>query len=308
MSYELGENESLGHSLRRLIRKQVELAIAIAKGERETNHTPVHETRQHLKKARAALRLVRKEVGRGLFRKLDRCLRDVGRLVSEIRDAEVRLQTVRQFQGITQRQGRAGYRNLETMLILELENFMAAFAEWQTQAVPILEAVQLQIENAAIEQASPKQVRRAVQKAYKCGRDALATAKENPSAENFHEVRREAKMLWYQLRILRPVNRVVLKTLTDDLDSLGHLLGQAHDLNFLAERLEPERGTAAWQREGHKLLALIEVSQSDLQRGAAELAERFFAERPRDFGCRVAAWLEDWASADSSSVAPELMA
>jgi CHAD domain-containing protein len=307
MSYELKENESLGRSLLHLIAKQVELAIATAKGERETDHTPLHETRQHIKKARAALRLVRKEVGRALFRKLDHCLRDVGRLVSDVRDAEVRLQTVRQFQEITHRQGRAGYRNLETMLILELENFMAAFAEWQIQAVPILEAVQLGIENAAIDELSAKQVRRAVQKAYKCGRDALEKAKENPSAENFHDVRREAKMLWYQLRILRPVNRVVLKTLTDDLESLGDLLGHAHDLNFLAKRLEPERGTAAWQREGHKLLALIEGSQSDLQCGAAELAERFFAERPRDFGCRVAAWLEDWAKADSPSVAPELI-
>jgi len=39
---------------------------------------------------------------------------------------------------------------------------------------------------------------------------------------------------------------------------------------------------------------VIEVSQEDLQRGAAELAEHFFAERPRDFGTRVASWLEDW--------------
>ena len=110
MSYQLQEDESLGKSLRRVIRKQIQAAIAIAKGERETDDTPVHETRQHLKKARAVLRLVRKEVGRGLFRKLDHCLRDVGRIVSEIRDAEVRLQTVRQFQDITQRHGRARLR------------------------------------------------------------------------------------------------------------------------------------------------------------------------------------------------------
>ena len=307
MSYKLRQDESLGESLRRLTTKQIEVAIAIAKGERGTDDTPVHETRKHLKKARAALRLVRKEVGRGLFRQQDHCLRDVGRLISEIRDAEVRLQTVRQLRDITQRQGRAHYRNLETMLILELENFMAAFAEWQSQAVPMLESVRTGVENWAINGLSAKQVRRAVQRTYKCGRDALAKAKDDPCPENFHKVRREAKMLWYQLRILRPLNEVVLKTLTDDLHSLGDLLGRAHDLSFLGRRLEAERGTAAWQREGQKLLALIEVSQSDLQRGAAELAERFFAERPRDFGCRVATWLEDWAASDSASVAAELV-
>src|SRR5438876_12383281 len=138
MSYELRHEECLGDGLRRICRKQVELALAFTRGEKETDDTPVHETRKHLKKARAALQLVKKEIGRGLFKKQDRCLRDVGRLISEIRDAEVRLQTVRQLQGITQRRGRATYAKLEGMLMLELENFMAAFAEWQTQALPML--------------------------------------------------------------------------------------------------------------------------------------------------------------------------
>src|SRR6476646_3924635 len=139
MSYQLNHRETLGENLRRICRQQIEWAIAIAKGEKKPNDTPVHETRKHLKKTRAALRLVRREIGRGLFKEQDRCLRDVGRLTSEIRDAEVRLQTVRQLQGITQRRGRGAYAKLEGMLVLELENFMAAFAEWQTQAAPMLE-------------------------------------------------------------------------------------------------------------------------------------------------------------------------
>ncbi len=143
MSYELKHGQTLGDNLRRICRKQIEGAIAITTGEKKTSDTPVHEVRKHLKKARAALRLVRKEIGHGLFREQDRCLRDVARLTSEIRDAEVRLQTVRQLQGITQRRARGGYTKLEGMLILELENFMAAFAEWQTQAVPMLERAHL---------------------------------------------------------------------------------------------------------------------------------------------------------------------
>ncbi len=108
MSYQLRHGQSLGDNLRRICRKQIEAAIAITTGERKTHDTPVHEMRKHLKKARAALRLVRKEIGRGLFREHDRCLRNVARLTSEIRDAEVRLQTVRQFQGIKQRRGSGG--------------------------------------------------------------------------------------------------------------------------------------------------------------------------------------------------------
>ncbi len=306
MSYELRRDETLGESLCRVCRKQIELALAIAKGEKEPDDTPVHETRKHLKKARAVLRLVGKEIGRGLFRQQDHCLRDAGRLISDIRDAEVRLQTVRQLQGIKQRRGHASYRQLETMLMLELENFMAAFAEWQTQAIPMLEKACGAIDCWPLDQFGCKQFRCAVQATYKSGRDALAKAKANPSAETFHEFRGEAKVLSHQLRILRPVNPVVLKTLSSDLTALGDLLGRAHDLSFLGERLRHEHGRAEWQREGHRLLAVIEVSQGDLQRGAAELAERFFAERPRNFGSRVASWLEDWTTKKSPSLAEEL--
>src|ERR1043166_1525540 len=137
MSYGLRHGQTPGDNLRRICCKQIEAAMAIANGEMKTDDTPVHETRKHLKKTRAALRLVRKEIGRGLFREQDHRLRDVGRLTSEIRDAEVRLQTVRELQGITQRRGRGAYAKLEGMLTLELENFMAAFAEWQTQALPM---------------------------------------------------------------------------------------------------------------------------------------------------------------------------
>ena len=307
MSYQLRRNETLGDALRRICRKQIDLARAIATAEREADDTPVHQTRKHLKKARAVLRLVRQEIGRGLFKRQDHCLRDIGRLISEIRDAEVRLQTVRQLRRIAQRHRRRSYQKVEQILMLELENFMAAFAEWQTQAVPMLDRVRGEIDNWPIDQFTYTQLQRSVQKTYKRGRNALAQAKSTSTAECFHVFRTEAKQLWYQLRILRPVNPVVLKNLTDELNALGDLLGRAHDLSFLADRLRQEHGNGAWQREGHDLLAIIEASQSDLQRGAADLAERFYSEWPRDFGSRIATWLDAWVVAESPSVANALV-
>jgi CHAD domain-containing protein len=306
MSYQLRHGESFGDNLRRICGKQIEAAIEITTGERKTNDSPVHEMRKHLKKARAALRLVRKEIGRGLFEEQDRCLRDVARLTSEIRDAEVRLQTVRQFQEITHRRGRA-YAKLEGMLILELENFMAAFAEWQTQALPMLERAHANVDCWPLDQFSCKQLRRAVQRTYKGARRALKSAEAAPTPENFHRFRTRAKRLWYELRILRPINPVVLRNLSDDLRALGKLLGRAHDLSFLGDRLRCGDRQSAWEREGHKLLALIEVSQEDLQRGAAELSDHFFAERPRDFGARLATWLDDWENKTSPSIAEALV-
>ena len=307
MSYKLKQGQTLGDNQRRICRKQIEAAIAIANGEKKNDDSPVHAMRKHLKKARAALRLVRKEIGRGLFREQDHLLRDVGRLTSEIRDAEVRLQTVRQLQGLTHRRGRGAYAKLEGMLLLELENFMAAFAEWQTQALPMLERAQANIDCWPLDQFDCKELRCAVQRTYKAARKALSKAEASQTTADFHHFRTQAKRLWYELRILRPINPVVLKNLSDDLRSLASLLGRAHDLSFLSDRLRREDQQSAWEREGHKLLAVIEVSQCDLQRGAAELAEHFFAERPRDFGARLASWLKDWEKESAPSVAEELV-
>src|SRR6202022_4667202 len=265
MSYQLKHGQTLGDNLGRIYRKQIEGASAITTGEKKAGDTPVHDVRKHLKKARAALRLVRKEIGHGLFREQDHCLRDVGRLTSEIRDAEVRLQTVRELQGITQRRGRSGgFPKLEGMLMLELENFMAAFAEWQTQAVPMLERAHANVDCWPLDDFSCRQLRRAVQRTYKNARKALARAESAPSVENFHRFRTRAKRLWYELRILRPINPVVLKNLSDDLRALANLLGRAHDLSFLGDRLRRGDEESEWEREGHKLLAVIEVSQEDL--------------------------------------------
>jgi CHAD domain-containing protein len=253
MSYQLRQSQTLGDNLRRICRRQIEGALAIAKGEKESRDTPVHETRKHLKKTRAALRLVRKEIGRGLFREQDHCLRDVARLISDVRDAEVRLQTVRQFNRINKHRGENDYTNLEQMLQSELENFIAASAEWQTQAVAMLQYARASIDHWALAHFSSKQVCRAVQARYRRARKALVRATANPTAENFHVFRIETKTLWHHVSILRPINPVVLKNLSEDLGTLGDLLGRAHDLNFLGERLRSGDGELEWQREAQEL-------------------------------------------------------
>ena len=83
------------------------------------------------------------------FKKQDHCFRDIARMISEVRDAEVRLQTVRQLQEITRRTSQQTFRKTEELLLAELEHFMAAFADWQKQAAPQLEKLQEEIAGVA---------------------------------------------------------------------------------------------------------------------------------------------------------------
>jgi len=295
----------LGPNLRRIFRSQVANALAIVRGELDCENSPVHRTRKHLKKARAALQLLAGEYG-AAHKKMDHALRDAGRLISEVRDAEVRLQTVRELQEITLRQSQRTFRKTEQLLLAELEHFIAAFAGWQTQAEPLLQNLSDEIDRRTIEQVDCKAVRCVVQHSYKLARSALARAQMKSTPENFHDFRSKAKRLLYQLRILQPINPLVIKTLRSELDSLAEVLGRSHDLHFLGERLRRDDASTS-ANETHALMAVISTSELELQKRGVDLAEHFFDERPRDFGNRLAGWLEHWRDGQAPTVADALI-
>src|SRR5436305_109619 len=73
---------------------------------------------------------------------MDRCVREIVRLVSDLRDAQVRLQTLIQLRDEKAKgSGENHFPHIEELLSLERESFSAAFAGWQRQAIPRLERV-----------------------------------------------------------------------------------------------------------------------------------------------------------------------
>ncbi len=297
MSYELRNNETMGEGMRRIICRQIEGAIEASTTERNGKESPVHETRKHLKKARAAVRMISGEVLHPHFRREHRCLRTVARLISEIRDAEVRLQTVRELRELSPRNKDRNFRETEELLAFELESFFAAFSDWQIEARTKLTRSRDRIARWSIGDLTCKTMRQAAQHSYKRGRQALRRALKKPTPENFHSFRKEAKQLWYQIRILRPLHPPILKELGDELKMIGQHLGHGHDLAFLAERLKTTGSTGRRRRGGRALSGLIDARQKELQRMAGALGGRFYAQRARDFGRRLAKYFAEWETA-----------
>jgi CHAD domain-containing protein len=293
MSYQLRGDETLGDGMRRIICEQIESAIEASTAKRNGKASPVHETRKHLKKARSAVRMVSDEVLHAHFRREYRSLRSVARLISEIRDAEARLQTVRGLRELSPSSKDRNLRETEELLAFELDSFLAAFSDWQEEAKTKLTRVQDRIAQWPIEDLTSKTIRQAAQRSYKRGRQALRRARKRPTAENFHSFRKETKQLWYQLRILRPLHPAILRELSDELKGIGQHLGHAHDLAFLAERLRTTGGPGR-KRGARALDELIEARQRELQRMAAALGERFYAQRSREFGERLMEYFAEW--------------
>jgi CHAD domain-containing protein len=252
----------------------------------------VHEVRKHLKKLRAAMRLAVGEVGKNQHAREDRCVREIGRLVSDLRDAQVRLQTLIQLRDETAKDsGEDHFARIEELLSLERESFSAAFDGWQKQAIPMLEGVEERLSKWPLDRITWKQICGAVEKIYKRGQRGLAKTIKKPVPENFHAWRKRVKDLWYQLRILQPLNRVVLEKIAADAEVLGELLGREHDFYFLLARLEKESGDEALRGELAQLHKLIRKRGKRLRHNALELGRRFYAEPSKAFAKRISIFI-----------------
>ena len=288
MGYCLKSREPLSKGLKRIFREEIESAVRLCRHPARQRGVTVHEVRKHLKKLRAALRLTKNEVGKNRWASEDRCLREIGRLVSDLRDAHVRFQTLIQLRGDAKQQ----FPRIEELLSMERESFSAAFAGWQKQAIPKLERVGERLSRWPLAGITWKQICGVVAKSYRRGQNRLAKALKKRDPESFHVWRMSVKELWYQLRILRPLNRVVLEEIATDAKTLGELLGRAHDFAFLLARLDRERGDQALYDELVQLQKLIQKRGKRLHRDALELGRRFYAEPPKAFAKRISIFID----------------
>src|SRR5436189_4669206 len=172
MGYCLKLREPLADGLKRIFCEEIDAAVGLCRHPATQRAVTVHEVRKHLKKLRAALRLTKDEVGKNRYAREDRCVREIGRLVSDLRDAHVRLQTLIQLRDDAKQQ----FPRIEELLSMERESFAAAFAGWQKQAIPKLERVDERLSKWPLVDITWKQICGVVAKSYRRGQNRLAKA------------------------------------------------------------------------------------------------------------------------------------
>ena len=89
MAFRLKLRELLPKGFKRVFREQIDSALHLCQNPAKERGVTVHEVRKHLKKLRAAMRLAIGQVGKNCHADEDRCVRKIGRLVSEIGRAHV---------------------------------------------------------------------------------------------------------------------------------------------------------------------------------------------------------------------------
>jgi len=296
-SYRLRGQEPAAAGMRRIARGRAERAVERLREAGEDDLAEaVHGARKDLKKLRAVLRLVREELGADVFKRENRRYRDAGRMLSESRDAEVKLQTLR---ALRRRYGTrlpsALALTWEQLLEADRERAAAATAGGTAtrvrRALEAIESGEREIAAWPLDGDSWDLVEEGLTRTYRDGRRDFARVLEVGSDAEVHELRKRVKDLWYQLRLLADAWPGPLEETVEELDALAELLGDHHDLSLLASDLA-ERGAILGDRGDVE--ALIASRQRELLAQALAIGARVYAEKPNAFRRRMRAYWRAW--------------
>jgi CHAD domain-containing protein len=114
MAYRLKRREGFATGIARIVDEQLASAAKGLRGKGDPDlEEAVHDARKRLKKSRSALRLARYDIADPVRRKENEIMRDAGRRLSGLRDAQVLVDTLG---GFKDELGRRPYKALRSRL------------------------------------------------------------------------------------------------------------------------------------------------------------------------------------------------
>jgi CHAD domain-containing protein len=294
-AYRLLADEDAANGVRRVIvgrlDKAAERLREAGDAEGDALAEAIHGARKDLKKARAALRLVREALDED-FKRENRALRDAARTLSASRDAEVKLATLDALadgEGDVPAAATALWREA---LIADRDRIVGEESGGTEEAIAAIEAVAARAPEWKLRADGWKLLAPGLDTAYRDGREAFAALGDSPDFEAVHDLRKRGKDLWYQLRLLRDAWQPVLEPTAEEVHDFTDLLGDHHDLAVLCADLVGREEIDAVHRE--TLRTLIEARQASLLAEALGAGERIYAEKPKAFDRRLRAYWRAW--------------
>jgi CHAD domain-containing protein len=278
----------------RIARKQAKQAIKALEAHQRSRDR-VHEARTSVKKLRGLLRLVGPSLG-DRYRRENSRLGDLGDQLSQLRDAEVMIQT---FDGLFHQfrdQLNAPLRRVRTRLTRRLRGVERRLdvSEHLSEAARAFRKTRKRAKKWVPATGGWDAVADGLGDTYRWGRRAMATAYHRDEDTDFHEWRKAIKYHGYHVRLLADVWPEEMGGRLEVLDHLGGLLGEDHDLSVFAEALSREPRCFDNEQDREVLLGLIKQRQQALRAMARPLGRRLFAEPPAAFKRRLHQYWKVW--------------
>ncbi|MCF8242810.1 MAG: CHAD domain-containing protein [Melioribacteraceae bacterium] len=300
MAFKLQKRESVAQGIKRIILEQIHNSMKLAKRPGSNPNKSIHEIRKSYKRIRAVLRLVRDEIGREIYKTENVRYRDAGRLLSDIRDSFVLVETLDlirkefrikksdwQYSALSEKLT-ARHHDILSQKV-EDENVLAAVFEIMDNGKQHI--YELPINNDDFSALSGGLLR-----VYSRGVSKLAVTFSDPHIDTFHDWRKRVKYLWYHSNILMPMNYRVMKRLEQKLDMLSDHLGHEHDFAVLLMFIESNPSYLDNEEQFKTLIGMVNKLRFDMRAKAWQLGEKIYNEEPAAFIDKLNGYWVKWKS------------
>ena len=268
-------------ALRRACREQIGQARATL--QRSGRPASIHGARKGIKKVRAILRLMSNGSGHDSNRKTAKALRKAAGCLAAARDARVMLRAFERLAGSAAGQFPELHRRLRKRCRREAHRLKTD--EALARAVSQLRKADRKFDSLEIDAGGWKLFEPGLKRSVLRAREMFDLVRSEPLAENFHEWRKGVKYLWHQIVLLGPALSGAGRVLKEELEELGNLLGEAHDLDLLKEFTAGEKVPVVERRA---ILRLISLRQRLLRRDGLKLGAKVLRDDdPEDICARV---------------------
>jgi CHAD domain-containing protein len=292
MAFRFKLDQSLRVGFRRIAREQFDTAVAALEGEGVTPER-VHACRKSIKRLRALVRLVEPAIGNKQARLRNLVLRDTARLLSQQRDEAVVIATIHQLEQSAGEPSKAAFAALRQVLGHRAEDAPSPLdGALAARARKRLIREAQRFANLEFKARDFTPLRAGLEASYRAGRRALARARQQPSSDTFHELRKTVQWHWRQMSLLERAWPEIIGPRIAEARELSQCLGDDHDLAILEHVVTSQSSLTDETRA--EILALCHARQAALRQTAQLRAERLFADRPAHFAGQMAVY---WAAA-----------
>jgi CHAD domain-containing protein len=264
--------EELPDAIGRILAEQLTRAVQVLSRPGDSLEGAVHEARRCLKRARSVLRLVKFAIP-NTYRRENGRLRDVGRSLSELRDSHALIQTLDDLEGHRKTRRANAFRDAHTFLESRAEEIAKAMdAGGMQNSIAQLKTALTHIEKLSFAKVNAPGIANSLYRSVKRGRKAFAAAQADTDPEKFHDLRKRAKDLRYQVSLFAEL-RPDLEQYSSRAKDLEQILGDDHNLAVLTDILGGIQDPGG---ELHLIREKISGRQSALREKATKIGDRLY--------------------------------
>jgi CHAD domain-containing protein len=309
MAFKFDTQEPFPKAIPRIAQERINQIIESLSEKPHPGAEAIHDARKNLKSLRALLRLTRGAIDGGLRTRENTKFRDAGRSLSSLRDPQALLEALEYFskrhhhsaESLTPK--RASIRSFIDKMRTEIEQSLVAGLPPE-QIKKLLKELRearrrasLWFEGTLIQPGSEWEtfVGNGLRKTYRKAKNLVwqfeVIGPESADDTAWHELRKCAKALGYQLRLLKPIWPGMLNAFVDELDQLTDRLGDANDLSILRGRIlkqpyDPAETPSAGETRRF-FLQSIDRRKQKLHSEAFDLARLIYMEKSGQFARRL---------------------